>query len=68
MTRSLMLIIVGALVALSPFSGLPMSILAWILPVLGFVALAIGISYRRDQGRKDRADSQNHDASLSASA
>ncbi len=47
MSRSLMLIVLAVLIILAPFSGLPMSILTWILPVLGFVLLAIGISYKR---------------------
>ncbi|HRH55576.1 MAG TPA: hypothetical protein PK609_01795 [Candidatus Paceibacterota bacterium] len=46
MSRSLILILLGALVALAPFSGLPLRILAWILPVFGVVAIAVGISYR----------------------
>jgi predicted Na+-dependent transporter len=44
-----MLIILGALVMISPFAGLPMSILSWILPVLGLIALAIGVSYKREK-------------------
>lgn len=43
-----MLIILGALVFVAPFSGLPMNILAWILPVFGLAVAAIGISYRRN--------------------
>lgn len=49
MSRALMLIILGALVMISPFAGLPMSILSWILPVLGLIALAIGVSYKREK-------------------
>jgi len=48
MSRSLMLIVLAILIILSPFSGLPMSILIWILPVLGFVILAIAISFKRE--------------------
>ena len=62
MSRSLMLIILGALVALSPFSGLPMRILVFILPVLGIIAVAIGISYRR------QPPATLHEASLPASS
>jgi uncharacterized membrane protein YqgA involved in biofilm formation len=51
MSRSLMLIILGALIALAPFSGLPLRVLAFVLPVLGLVAMAIGISYRRAPAR-----------------
>lgn len=43
-----MLIILGALVLVAPFSGLPMNILAWILPVFGLALVAIGVSYRRN--------------------
>jgi len=63
MSRSLMLIVLGALTMLAPFSGLPMSILAWILPVFGLCAVAIGVSYRRRQ-----AQSAPHEASLSTSS
>lgn len=48
MSRSLMLIILGALVFIAPFSGLPMNILAWILPVFGLALVAIGVAYRRN--------------------
>ncbi|HEY0979299.1 MAG TPA: hypothetical protein VGE23_00440 [Candidatus Paceibacterota bacterium] len=64
MSRSLMLLILGALVAVSPFSGLPLSILAWILPLLGLATLAIGLSYRT---RAPRASSV-HEAPVEASA
>lgn len=46
MSRSLMLMILGAAVLLSPFSGLPLAILTWILPILGLAILAVGFSYR----------------------
>lgn len=62
MSRSLMLIVLGALIAVSPFSGLPMRILAFILPVLGLIAVAIGVSYRR------RPAAPLHEASLPASS
>lgn len=64
MSRSLMLLILGALVAVAPFSGLPLSILAWILPPLGLATLAIGLSYRT---RAPRASSA-HEAPVEASA
>lgn len=63
MSRSLMLIVLGVLIALSPFSGLPMNILTWVLPVFGLVAVAIGVSYRRQQ-----TSSVPHEASLSTSS
>ncbi len=56
MSRSLMLIVLAVLIILAPFSGLPMSILTWILPVLGFVLLAIGISYKREGMTKSSAE------------
>lgn len=65
MSRSLMLIILGSLITLSPFSGLPMSVLTWILPVLGLVALAIGVSYKRQA--KARPDT-SHEATLEPAA
>lgn len=65
MSRSLMLIILGALIVLSPFSGLPLSILTWILPVLGLIAVAIGVSYRT---KRSSVAEPVHEASLSTSS
>ncbi len=62
-----MLIVLGVLVALAPFSGLPMAILAWILPVLGLGIVAIGVSYKRERMRQERP-TPTHEESLSASA
>lgn len=47
MSRSLMLSILGVVIALTPFMGLPQSILTWIVPVLGLLVLGIGFTYRR---------------------
>ena len=66
MSRSLMLIVAGVLAALAPFSGLPMAVLAWILPVLGLVIVAIGVSYKRERMRLERPVS--HEEPVSASA
>ena len=55
MSRESMLILLGILVVLSPFLGLPLSMLAWLLPFLGLVILGIGISLRAERlgsGRK----------------
>lgn len=60
-----MLMVLGALVALSPFSGLPLAILTWILPVLGLIAVAIGFSYRT---RAPKVQEPVHEASLPASS
>jgi hypothetical protein len=68
MSRALMLIIVGALVMVAPFSGLPMSILSFILPVLGLIALAVGVSYKRERLLRGRTASSSHEAPLSPSA
>ncbi|MDB5237327.1 MAG: hypothetical protein JWL88_429 [Parcubacteria group bacterium] len=45
MSRDRLLILIGTLVLVSPFVGLPLSILTWILPVLGGLVLGIGISF-----------------------
>lgn len=55
-----MLIILGALVFVAPFSGLPMSILAWILPVSGLALVAIGISYRRNPPVRPTYEADTH--------
>lgn len=65
MSRSLMLMILGGVVLLSPFSGLPLSILTWILPVLGLGVLAIGFSYRE---RAEKTSNEHHEASVPASS
>lgn len=44
MSRERLLIIFGLLVLLSPFVGLPLAILRWILPVLGAAVVLIGIT------------------------
>ncbi|MDB5264447.1 MAG: hypothetical protein JWN64_18 [Parcubacteria group bacterium] len=46
MSRGSTLIFIGALVILSPFSGLPMSILSWVLPILGGLVAIVGASFR----------------------
>lgn len=58
-----MLIVLGALTLLSPFSGLPMTILTWILPLLGLAVVAVGVSYRRQPATR-----VPHEASLSTSS
>jgi hypothetical protein len=37
--------ILGILVLVSPFVGLPLSILTWVLPLLGGLVLGIGASF-----------------------
>jgi Na+/H+ antiporter NhaC len=46
MTRERVLMILGALVLISPWSGLPLAWLTWILPIIGLVVLAIGFTLR----------------------
>ncbi|HEV7121512.1 MAG TPA: hypothetical protein VGN56_01645 [Candidatus Paceibacterota bacterium] len=45
MSRERLLMLLGILVLVSPFVGLPLSLLAWVLPVLGGLVLGIGASY-----------------------
>lgn len=61
MSRALILIILGGLVALTPFSGLPMTILSWILPVLGVLVLAIGISFKRERRARRHYEAASSD-------
>jgi uncharacterized protein YacL len=53
MSRERILVLFGILIALSPFSGLPLAILTWILPLLGIVITLIGLTLasRRSQER-----------------
>ena len=60
-----MLMILGGVVILSPFLGLPLSILTWILPVLGLAILAIGFSYRKRVPVETEA---NHESALPSSS
>jgi hypothetical protein len=53
MTRESFLVILGALVILSPFAGLPLSWLEWILPILGVIVIILGISLRRDRAARE---------------
>lgn len=46
MSRESVLIVVGILVAISPFSGLPVSWLVWILPIMGAIVAVIGMTYK----------------------
>ena len=47
MTRTGALIVLGILVFVAPFSGLPTSWLSWILPLCGFLIAFIGASLRK---------------------
>lgn len=65
MSRASLLILIGVLIALSPFSGLPMAWLSFALPVLGLLTLAIGISFRP---KKSAPTNPSHEASVPASS
>jgi hypothetical protein len=47
MTRERTLIILGAIVLLSPWSGLPLAWLTWILLGIGVVVMVIGFTLMR---------------------
>jgi hypothetical protein len=47
MTRETVLIFLGILIAISPYLGLPLTILDFVLPILGLLIIVIGIMYRR---------------------
>lgn len=49
MSKEGILITIGVLTALSPFSGLPLSWLSWILPILGIATIYIGYAARRSR-------------------
>lgn len=46
MSRESTVILFGFLVAVSPFIGLPLSILSFVLPILGALIVLIGITLR----------------------
>jgi hypothetical protein len=46
MSREKILMVLGVLVFISPWSGLPLSWLLWILSVIGLAVVAIGFTLR----------------------
>jgi peptidoglycan/LPS O-acetylase OafA/YrhL len=50
MSKGTILIILGALVALAPFSGLPSSWLQFILPAVGIAVIALAYSFVPKKG------------------
>lgn len=65
MSRESLLIIVGILVALSPFVGLPLVWLAFVAPLLGAVIVLIGfslVSRKRDMQRPTHEASESDNA------
>ncbi|MBU2103647.1 hypothetical protein KKD95_01405, partial [Patescibacteria group bacterium] len=55
--------ILGVLIFLSPFLGVPLVFLSWVLPVLGVLVLGIALSLRRDRVRKEQKSSPSHETS-----
>lgn len=51
MSREGVVIVLGVLIAVSPFIGLPYYLLAWVLPVLGLACAGIALSLRVKRGR-----------------
>ncbi len=58
MSRESLLILIGTLVALSPFVGLPLAWLAFIVPALGGVTVLIGFSL---SSRKKRESTSSYE-------
>lgn len=51
MTREHVLMVLGALVLLSPWSGIPMEWLQWALLLIGLAIIAVAFMMRRQGGR-----------------
>lgn len=47
MTREGTLIMLGILVAVLPFIGLPLSLLHWLIPIVGLLISVVGLSLRK---------------------
>jgi cytochrome c-type biogenesis protein CcmH/NrfF len=58
MSRERLLMLIGIFVLVSPFVGLPLTILTWILPVLGGITLGIGASYA--MRKRQRSNLEQH--------
>lgn len=52
MSRPTVLIILGILTALTPYSGLPLSILNFVLPLLGLAVIGVGLVERAERKRQ----------------
>lgn len=46
MTRESVLIVLGVLIALAPWSGVPLSTLSWVLVLLGLLVIGIAVTLR----------------------
>jgi len=67
MSRESMLIVVGILVMLSPFSGFPLSLLTWLYLFIGLVIVGIGISFRLAHRRRAKKNQTIHEAASTIS-
>ncbi|MES2995165.1 MAG: hypothetical protein V4681_03985 [Patescibacteria group bacterium] len=63
MSRESLLIIIGALLMISPFTGLPLSILMWFYLALGLIVALIGVTLRIRRKRRAERTSSIHEAS-----
>jgi uncharacterized membrane protein len=57
MSRESILILLGVLFILSPFVGLPLYVLAWVLPALGLAVAGIGVSLRSRRRHREQGES-----------
>lgn len=53
--------LLGILVLVSPFVGLPLSLLTWVLPVLGGLTLGVGASYSMRKRTQQNASLASYD-------
>ncbi len=56
MHKRTVIVVLGVLVALSPFIGLPYVALMWILPVLGIIIAVLAYPFRRRQVPEEPAE------------
>lgn len=55
MSRETTLMLLGVLIVIAPFVGLPLSVLSFVLPVLGFCVALVGILMRIARPSEPRA-------------
>lgn len=46
MQKRTVLVVIGIIIALSPFAGLPYSALMWLLPILGIITAVLAYPFR----------------------
>ncbi len=62
MHRQRMLIILGVLIALAPYLGLPYGWLMFLLPLLGIIVLSLGLSLRIKRRAPLADETPSHEA------